>query len=193
MAKHLLLNVLVKVLGEFVDLNEENLSLAVWSGQIALTNVRLKTDKILRDFNLEVHHGTIQKLDITIPWATLRTNPVKISISGILLDVGPLDVAKLGKVEALRRYMADKLRKLKLVDQYLELTLSLDGDKEKGKDQTYLQQSQLYWTSKLVDNIEIKISSMHVRYEDSISIPGKVFAAGITLHSFSISARDASW
>ena len=43
MAKKLLLDVLLKVLGEFIELNEENLdlSLAVWSGHIALKDLKV--------------------------------------------------------------------------------------------------------------------------------------------------------
>ena len=85
MAKRLLHTVLLKVLGEFIDLNEENLNLAVWSGQIVLTNLTLKTEHILKNFNLNVFHGSIQRLEVTIPWATLLVNPVKIAIDGIPL------------------------------------------------------------------------------------------------------------
>lgn len=199
MAKRLLHTVLLKVLGEFIDLNEENLNLAVWSGQIVLTNLTLKTEHILKNFNLNVFHGSIQRLEVTIPWATLLVNPVKIAIDGILLDVGPLDIAKLGKIEALKRYMTEKLQKLKLVDQYLELSLNLKGDENNSNgnnnnnnnpnSESYIKQ----WTAKIIDNIEIKVTDLHVRYEDSLSIPGRVFACGITLHSFGISTADSSW
>jgi vacuolar protein sorting-associated protein 13A/C len=194
MAKRLLLNVLVKVLGEFIELNEENLNLAVWSGQIVLTNLTLKTEHILKNFNLNVFHGSIQRLEVTIPWATLLINPVKIVIDGILLDVGPLDIAKLGKVEALKRYMAEKLQKLKMVDQYLELSLNLKPEEtsptnNNPNSETYIQQ----WTTKIIDNIEIRVTDMHIRYEDSLSMPGKVFACGLTLNSFGISTSDSNW
>lgn len=198
MAKRLLHNVLVKVLGEFIELDEENLNLAVWSGQIVLTNLRLKTQHILETYNLNVFHGSIRRLEVTIPWATLLVNPVRISIDGILLDVGPLDIAKLGRVEAMKRYMTEKLQKLKMVDQYLELSLNL---KDEGADtlssssskdtnsESYLQQ----WTTKIIDNIEINVTNMHIRYEDSISMPGRTFACGMTLSSFGISTSDSDW
>ena len=43
MAKKLLLDVLVKVLGEYIELDASNLdlSLAVWSGHIALKNLKV--------------------------------------------------------------------------------------------------------------------------------------------------------
>ena len=62
MAKQLLLNALAKVLGEFIDISEENLnlSLAVWSGQIVLNNLKLKTDSFVRTFNLSILHGYVR-------------------------------------------------------------------------------------------------------------------------------------
>lgn len=83
MAKKLVYNILLKVLGEFIELNEETLELSVWSGQIVLHHLVLKTDKILRDYNLTIVHATIETLEITIPWATLLVNPLKISIDGV--------------------------------------------------------------------------------------------------------------
>ena len=61
MAKRLLLDALVKVLGEFIYISEENLnlSLAVWSGRIVLHHLKIKTDKLLKSFNLTVHNGLI--------------------------------------------------------------------------------------------------------------------------------------
>jgi N-terminal region of Chorein or VPS13 len=43
MAKRILLDILVKVLGEYIELDAENfdLSLAVWSGHIALKNLKV--------------------------------------------------------------------------------------------------------------------------------------------------------
>lgn len=54
MAKKLLLDVLVKVLGEYIELNSDNLNLnlAVWSGNIALKNLKVRHDCVSVDSNL---------------------------------------------------------------------------------------------------------------------------------------------
>ena len=48
MAKKLLLDILVKVLGEYIELNSDNLNLnlAVWSGNIALKNLKVRRSEI---------------------------------------------------------------------------------------------------------------------------------------------------
>lgn len=44
-----------------------------------------------------------------------------------------------------------------------------------------------------VDNLEIRLHNMHIRYEDSQTIPGKVFSAGITVDSFVVATTNKDW
>ena len=40
--------------------------------------------------------------------------------------------------------------------------------------------------SQIMRNLEIKFTGLHVRFEDSYSIPGKFVAAGVTIEAFSM-------
>ena len=44
-----------------------------------------------------------------------------------------------------------------------------------------------------MDNLEVTVTNVHLRFEDSITLPGRTYAAGITLQSFNISTCDAMW
>ncbi|RYG99035.1 hypothetical protein EON65_50740 [archaeon] len=191
MAKQLVYTLLVKVLGEFVELDENNLSLAVWSGQIKLHNLKLKTENILKGHQFHIHHGIVQTLEVTIPWRSIWASPLKIKLSGVLLDLGPIDINDLQKANILKGMLERKLQKLALVDKYLELSQSVSNKTESsGKaSETYLQS----WTSLILDNIEVSLEKVHLRYEDCHSIPGTIFAAGITLESFTLSTCDDNW
>lgn len=197
MAKRLILGVLVKVLGEFIELDENNFSLAVWSGTVVLTNLRLKADNILQKFNFVIHHGYVERLEIVIPWASLLSNPLKIKLEGVVLDVGPVDLDGLAREEILKMMVQEKLQKLKLIDQFLEISSSVMMSSESHVEKTsnsatsesYLQS----WTSKIIDNIELSFSKIHLRYEDGITIVGKTVAAGITLDSFVLGTCDENW
>jgi predicted RNA-binding protein associated with RNAse of E/G family len=50
MAKKLLLDVLVKVLGEYVELDSDNLDVAVWSGNISLKDLKVN---LLHEFTIK--------------------------------------------------------------------------------------------------------------------------------------------
>ena len=122
MAKRLLLNVLLSVLGDYIEgLSEDNLKLGVWSGEISLNNLQLNRS-ILQRLNLPVviAHGSVQYLQVVIPWASLESNPVKIIIDGIYLQVGPLDLAVLDAEELTVRALAMKTFKLQEIDKAIE-------------------------------------------------------------------------
>jgi vacuolar protein sorting-associated protein 13A/C len=47
--------------------------------------------------------------------------------------------------------------------------------------------------TKIVDNLQISINNIHIRYEDDVSNPGHRFALGITLHKLSAQSTDGQW
>lgn len=46
---------------------------------------------------------------------------------------------------------------------------------------------------KIIDNIEISITNIHIRYEDKLSFPNKCFSFGITISSIKLTATDENW
>ena len=170
----------------------------------------MKTHKLLRNFDLSILHGEIKTLEVTIPWTALLNSPVKVLIDGVNLQVGPLNVAALDKEETKKRVIAAKMQKLRMVDRFIDFSSngltgspadvegsSGENEAEREKKEvvapntraTYVQQ----WTSKIIDNIEITLKKVHLRYEDSQTIPGSPFSAGITLDSFTLSTCDEKW
>jgi vacuolar protein sorting-associated protein 13A/C len=119
MAKRLLLNVLLQVLGDFVEgLTEDNLKIGVWSGEVVLENLTL-SKTLLRRFNspLALKHGFVKRMELIVPWATLESNPVKILIDGVNLILEPVDLSSL-QPEAIRESMlANKFYKLNKADK----------------------------------------------------------------------------
>ena len=189
MAKRLLLNVLLSVLGDYVEgLSENNLKLGVWSGEIHLSNLQINRT-ILQRLNLPVviHHGSVKALNIKIPWASLESNPLKINIDGIYLQVGPLDLSQMEAEELTVRALEMKIFRLKEIDKAIERA---------AQSESNVEETLSYWqrlTATIVDNIEISLRNVHIRYEDSMTIPGNCFAFGITLDTFDVNTRDKDW
>ena len=192
MAKRLLLNVLVSVLGDYIDgLTEENLKLGVWSGEIVLNNLQVNRS-ILQRLNLPIViiHGSVKNLQVRIPWASLESNPVRITIDGIYLQVGPLDLSVLDAEELTNRALEVKQYKLTEADKAMEASLKANKPTEN------LVQNATYWqrlTSTIIDNIEITLTNFHLRYEDSRTLPKQPFSTGITLDSFTLKATNKEW
>jgi Vacuolar sorting-associated protein 13, N-terminal/N-terminal region of Chorein or VPS13 len=147
--------------------------------------------------------GEIKSLEVTIPWTSLLSSPVKVVIDGISLQVGPLSYAQLDKREIREQQIAAKLEQLRVANESIDFIgvaadvkgLDLADKGKKGAatspnaKATYVQQ----WTAKIIDNIEITLKNVHFRYEDSQTIPGSIFSAGVTLKSFTLSSCDEKW
>ena len=188
MAKRLLLNVLVSVLGDYIEgLTEDNLKLGVWSGEIVLNDLRINR-KILQKLGLPVSivHGVVASLTLIIPWASLETNPVRILADGIYLQVNQLNMTDLSGEFMMKRAIERKRYKLEEADRVAGGSL---GTEVSEKDMGYFQRL----TATIVDNLEVKLTNLHFRYEDNQLLPEVCFSAGVTLDSFIIKSTDENW
>ena len=192
MAKDLLLNVLVDILGNYVaGLTKENLKIGVWAGKIELFNLKLKSTA-LDQFHLpvQVNKGSLQKLKLKIPWASLDKKPVKVIIDGIYLEACPIDLMKLSSSEIKSMILSTKL---KILEQAEQTIINMMQNKEsiytKLKKTSYLQQL----TSKILDNIEFQITNIHIRYIDDQSMPGLTFSTGFMVESLVLNTTDENW
>lgn len=190
MAKELLLNALVSVLGDYIEgITKDNLQVGVWSGKIELKNLQLNHHGIEKlKLPVSVINGYVNSLTVSIPWTSLASQPVKIYIDGIFLLLGPLDFQNFTSNEAIERSLAHKQAKLIQAEKAIELAATFTEQND-PKATTYLQNL----TTKIIDNIEIKISNIHIRYEDSKSFPGELFSFGCTLENFIVTTTNHRW
>ena len=49
------------------------------------------------------------------------------------------------------------------------------------------------FTNRIVDNLQISVQNVHIRYEDDVSVPGHPFSVGLTLGGFSATSTDKDW
>ena len=170
MAKNLLVNVLVNVLGNYVEgLSEENLKVGVFSGKIEFNNLQLKRTA-LDDLNIPISitHGSLKRLRLKIPWTALESKPVQVQLDGVYLQCGPLDVAGLSPEQLSKMTFDSKRARLKAAeDAVIAASQSPESIHEKTQKASYFQQL----VAKIVDNIEVTLTNIHIRYEDNITIP----------------------
>lgn len=191
MAKQLLLNVLGDTLGNYIEgFGQENLKLGVWSGKVELFNLKLR-DGVLDNLNLPiaVSHGYLKSLTLKIPWTALESKPVQVFIDGLYLQAGPIDLSKLSPELLKQQALVLRREKLQSAQDQVFYSGHSESSESKAEKASYLQQL----TAKIIDNLEVVISNVHIRYEDKFTIPGKVLSAGITLSSISLATTDALW
>ncbi|CAN2388149.1 Vacuolar protein sorting 13 homolog D (S. cerevisiae) [Pristimantis euphronides] len=177
--------VLNTYLGKYVNnLNTDQLSVALLKGAAELENLPLKKDALKElELPFEVKAGFIGKLKIQIPFYRPHLDPCVISISGLHL-VGSPD--KLEDFDELKEKLLEIARKKTL----------LKALEEKWKSEQ-VQKGESYWYSvtasivtRILNNIELKIQDVHLRYEDEITYPSHPFAFGVCIKN--VSMQNAS-
>jgi len=80
--------------------------------------------------------------------------------------------------------------KRQLLDEFAqELVSNLRVQESDAKDQSYVERL----LTKIVDNIQITIRNIHVRYEDKLSAPELPFSCGATLKELRVSTCNENW
>ena len=103
-------------------------------------------------------------------------------MDGIYLQLEPLDLSALTPEQIRAQALSSKLQRLEEADKnYLPDASEVNT--------SYLQRL----TAKIVDNLELKLLNLHVRYEDGLTIPGKAFSVGLTLDAFTVATTDENW
>ncbi len=116
---------------------------------------------------------------------------MRVILDGIYLQASPVDVTKLSPEECNEIVQLAKRNKLREIEESIIASIESKkgGFADKAMKAGYIQQM----TTKIVDNIEITLTNLHIRYEDQFSIPGSVFSAGITIDSLTLAAADENW
>ncbi|XP_044753631.1 vacuolar protein sorting-associated protein 13D [Coccinella septempunctata] len=182
-------------LGKYIDLNTDQLSIALLSGKVELENLPLKKDA-LRHLGLpvEIKTGFIGKIKLQIPVRQIRSAPWVIAIEQLYLVASPLPISEW---DSEKEENARQELKLSALDR-MEAHWRLEND---SKDiNTYYSNTYSSWMnfgagviSDIIENIQLNIEDVHIRYEDNISVVDKFVAFGVTIDSLSAQSCDANW
>ncbi|KAF2460623.1 hypothetical protein BDY21DRAFT_279898 [Lineolata rhizophorae] len=191
MLEGLVANLLNRFLGMYVrNFDAKQLNVGIWSGDVKLRNLELRREALdqLR-LPLNVVEGHLGQLTLQIPWSNLRGKPVRVSVEDVFLLAAPREDAGYDPDEEERRAHAVKMEKLDSAELLKERNTEGMSPEEQQKNQSFTASL----VTAIVDNVQVSVKNIHLRYEDSISDPGHPFAAGITLEEFSAVSTDANW
>ena len=155
MLESILEKLLSKYFGDFIEgLDKNNLKIGVWSGNIELKNVKLKTDIITKlELPLFISYSFIGKLDVKLPWKSLGSKPVEVKLEDVYIIVSPLNsnewrnfdfnsvTKRLAKLE---KFVKECLQKINVID------------KTPNQEQNEDQGMKANMTTKVLDNLQVK-------------------------------------
>ncbi|CAL1695807.1 unnamed protein product [Somion occarium] len=173
---------------ENLDMNQVNYGIG--QGQLTLHKLRLKKGA-LDKFRLpvDVVEGHLGKFTLSLHWLNLGNQPVEILIEDVYLLVVPSSESLYDPEEEERRMQEAKFERLENAE-----LLHIRGEAEQVQGDT--QQSQGLISSlitKIINNLQVTIKNIHIRYEDKLSVPGHPFSAGITLAGFTAVSVNELW
>lgn len=181
-------SVLNKVLGAYVaNLETNQLNIGIWKGDVTLHNLKLRTEALDRfDLPLDVTSGYIGELVVKIPWTDLKNQPFLIELKDVLLlAVNRAETNYDADLEK-RRKLASKMAKLEMAES---MSSQLQQSSKLEKSEETEAQKASFTTqllTKIMDNLQISITTLHIRYEDTISNAHRIpFTIGVTLKSVS--------
>ncbi|TVY40931.1 Vacuolar protein sorting-associated protein [Lachnellula occidentalis] len=191
MLEGLVSSLLNRFLGMYIrNFDPGQLKVGIWGGDVTLKDLELRREALDQlKLPINVVEGHLGQLTLKIPWSNLRGQPVQVEIEDVFLLAAPKEDAEYDEEEEERRRQAVKIEKLDSAEM-------LKDRNQEGMSQEEQQKSQSFTDSlvtKIVDNLQIKVKNIHVRYEDSISAPGHPFALGLTLEEFSAVSTDGEW
>ncbi|KAJ7634302.1 vacuolar protein sorting-associated protein 13 [Mycena polygramma] len=202
------LNVLFnRVLAPYVenlDLNQVNYGIG--QGQLTLRNLRLKKGA-LDKFRLpvDVLEGHLGKFTLSLHWMNLGNQPVEIIVEDVYLLVVPSPQSNDDPEEEEKRAQAAKAERLENAELlhmrgqaeaspgmplYVHIFFPTNPLTDDAAQPQGLLQSL---TAKIINNLQVTVKNIHIRYEDKMSVPGHPFAAGITLAGFTAVSVDSNW
>ena len=173
--------------------------MAVWSGQVTLSDLKLRREAMYAlGLPVSIKAGYIKHVELSIPWNKLGTDPVVLTFDGVYLVAGPLDegMAEEDDTAASEWAWSRKRGRLQRLWQAAQLKTAALKDglapaSPEGKaGEAEPRRDTLPLLTKIIYNLQFCLTNIHVRYEDRhhSSAP---FAVGVTLAELSAHTTDA--
>ena len=191
MLEGLVANLLNRFLGMYVkNFDATQLKVGIWNGDLKLRNLELRREA-LDQLHLPVNvvEGYLGSLTMSIPWTNLRGKPVEVDIEEVFLLAAPKEDAEYNEEEEAKRAHEVKMKKLENAELLKQRNTEGLSQEEQQKSQSFTESL----TTAIVDNLQVTIKKIHVRYEDTIAAPGHPFALGLTLKELSAVSTDGDW
>ncbi|KAL3675941.1 hypothetical protein R1sor_025889 [Riccia sorocarpa] len=184
MFEGVLSQLLAGYLGHYVKgIQREQFRIGLWSGEAQLENVELRLEAFdYLQLPFSIKQGTVGKLKFQVPWQKLGWEPILISLEDVNLLAGPHEDSEWDGEASERRAVAAKKAALAAAE-IAKLSQRVSEDKS---GETFLS----YLSAKIIDNVQVTVSKVHLRYVDGETDPEAVFSFGVTLSSLAITTTD---
>ncbi|XP_020286741.1 vacuolar protein sorting-associated protein 13D isoform X3 [Pseudomyrmex gracilis] len=187
--------VLNNYLGKYVEnLNTDQLSIALLSGEVELENLPLKREA-LRHIGLpvEIKAGFIGKVRLQVPVRQIRTASWVIGIEQLYLVAGPINLNEYDNEAEEQAILDYKLSRLDALEARWRANMEHDSGYYASSYSSWLNYGTSLVTN-IIENLQLNIKDVHIRHEDDVTLPDdNAVAFGIKIGALTAQSCDASW
>uniref|UniRef100_A0A8B9KS96 Vacuolar protein sorting 13 homolog A n=1 Tax=Astyanax mexicanus TaxID=7994 RepID=A0A8B9KS96_ASTMX len=184
----LVVDVLNRFLGDYVvNLDSSQLNLGIWGGEGADSGQRTAAGSQL-DIPFKVRAGHIGRLELKIPWKNLYTQSVEATLDEVYLLIVPTASIKYDAEKEEKQLQEARQRELQRIEETKQKAAQQENPKTEKQD-TFVEKL----VTQVIKNLQVKISNIHVRYEDDVTNPNCPLSFGVSLQNLSLQTADANW
>ncbi|ESO10807.1 hypothetical protein HELRODRAFT_72498 [Helobdella robusta] len=179
-----------RFLGDFIEnLDKSQLSIGIWGGDVQLNNLYVK-ENLFDDLDLPIRvvYGNIGQLKLKIPWKNLYTEPTIALLDGLYIIAVPNSSIAYDEAKEQKAMWEAKQKELNKIEEAKKIEAEKYQPKDPKKD-TFAEKL----TANVIKNLEVKVTNIHVRYEDAFTNPKYPFSIGVTLKEVSCQTTDENW
>ena len=172
--------VIDKYLNNILEINKDLTKTSLLTGEIQMANLKIKPE-IFTLLNLpffELVHGYVGKLRIKVKLPRIHLHPIKVEIENVFFHAKQKklsNINKEGEIKFMEGFKNDSLQML-----------------EEFKNELYNFKDELNanMLSKIINNIEINIKNISVRFDDEISYTLTPFCFGVIIKNMKFKTVD---
>uniref|UniRef100_A0A0A9WG36 Vacuolar protein sorting-associated protein 13D n=3 Tax=Lygus hesperus TaxID=30085 RepID=A0A0A9WG36_LYGHE len=182
-------------LGKYVEnLNTDQLSIAVLQGAVELENLPLKKDALRQvGLPIQVRAGHIGKVKLKIPVSQITSAPWEIYMEQLYLVAGPLRLSELDEEAEEQALLDYKLGMLDFIEACWRAETETTQDSYYASSYSSWLGLSMNFAANIIENLQLKIKDVHFRFEDDVTVNGKVFASGVQIDSLTAQSCDEMW
>ena len=169
-----------KYLSKFLEINRDETKISLWNGSVEMSNVKIKPE-IFTTMNLpyfELVNGYVGKIKLIVSLPRFYLYPIKVSVEKVFLH------AKQKKLETI-----DKKKEIENMEAYKDSQL-LSMEELANEVENLQKEGGPGFLDKIINNLEIDIKDICVRFDDNLSYNLIPFTFGLLLKNLKITTVD---
>ena len=145
-----------------------------------------------------IKHSIIKKLKLRVPsYLNIFSQPLELSLETVLIVLGPIPKNQWEPIHSWTLESKQELIKefiQSMAEKLLDIQKLVKAGKDSSSKESQAEDGYFYQKAlKVIDNVQITIKNIHIRYEDEITIKERPFSLGFTLQELSAQTTNDKW